>query len=232
MFTPLAFKQPQLVTDGLVLYLDAGDRTSYVSGSTVWRDLSTSSNNGTLTNGPTFNSSNGGSIVCDGVDDGSAVPNSSTLGKSLNYTTSAWIKYNNTGYTAWMMLIDSVNYGTGGGYMMWLNDNSPSLGKLLSSYDSNWQYGTIRIPPNVWTNVTIAKSGNAVSFYVNGVFDVTRNYAFSSDLSITEVNIGYSSRNSGYRLNGNVAIAQIYNRTLSASEVLQNFNAQRQRFNI
>ena len=53
MFTPLAFKQPQLVTDGLVLYLDAADRTSYVSGSTVWRDLS-AGNNGTLTNGPTF----------------------------------------------------------------------------------------------------------------------------------------------------------------------------------
>ena len=59
---------PTVVTNGLVLSLDAGDRNSYVSGSTTWFDLA-GTNNGTLTNGPTFNTGSFGSIVFDGVDD-------------------------------------------------------------------------------------------------------------------------------------------------------------------
>ncbi len=58
-----------IVTNGLVLYLDASNTKSYVSGSTTWSDVSRSGNNGTLINGPTFNSANGGSIVFDGTND-------------------------------------------------------------------------------------------------------------------------------------------------------------------
>ena len=58
--------QPSIVTSGLVLFNDAANRKSYVSGSTSWRDISNNSNNGTLTNGPSFNGSNLGSIVFDG----------------------------------------------------------------------------------------------------------------------------------------------------------------------
>jgi hypothetical protein len=58
-----------IVTDGMVLNLDAANRKSFVSGSTSWYDLSGGGNNGTLTNGPAYNSANGGSIVFDGIDD-------------------------------------------------------------------------------------------------------------------------------------------------------------------
>ena len=58
-----------IVKDGLILDLDAAKRDSYPSSGTVWNDISGFQNNGTLINGPTFNSSNGGSIVFDGVDD-------------------------------------------------------------------------------------------------------------------------------------------------------------------
>ena len=58
---------PNIITDGLVLYLDAANTKSYVSGSTTWTDL-VGLNNGTLINGPTFNSANGGSIVFNGVN--------------------------------------------------------------------------------------------------------------------------------------------------------------------
>ena len=64
---------PKIVTDGLVLYLDAANPKSYVSGSTTWRDISRGGNNGTLVNGPTFDSGNGGNIVFDGVDDYSRI---------------------------------------------------------------------------------------------------------------------------------------------------------------
>jgi hypothetical protein len=60
---------PKIVTDGLVLYLDAANSKSYVSGSTTWSDLSRGGNNGTLTNGPTYSSAKGGIIILDGSND-------------------------------------------------------------------------------------------------------------------------------------------------------------------
>lgn len=60
---------PDIITDGLVFCLDAANSKSYPGTGTAWTDLSGNDNNGTLTNGPTFDSSNGGSIVFDGVND-------------------------------------------------------------------------------------------------------------------------------------------------------------------
>ena len=59
---------PRIIQDGLVLYLDAANTKSYPTTGTTWSDLSRRGNNGTLTNGPTFNSSNGGIIVFDGIN--------------------------------------------------------------------------------------------------------------------------------------------------------------------
>jgi len=88
MATQFAFGQ--IVTNGLVLALDAADRNSYISGSTTWRDLTSNSFNGTLTNGPTFNSANGGSIVFDGVDD--YAPLTGTINLGNTFTILSWIK--------------------------------------------------------------------------------------------------------------------------------------------
>ena len=60
---------PKIVTNGLVLYLDAANKKSYPGSGTTWTDLSGNNNTGTLTNGPTFDSNNGGSIVFDGTND-------------------------------------------------------------------------------------------------------------------------------------------------------------------
>ena len=60
---------PRIVTDGLVFCVDAGDKMSYPGAGTTWTDLSKNRNNGTLINGPTFDSANGGSISLDGSND-------------------------------------------------------------------------------------------------------------------------------------------------------------------
>jgi len=83
---------PTIVTNGLVLALDAGDKNSYVSGSTTWFNL-TGVNNGTLTNGPTFNTGSGGSIVFDGTNDRVQLPNALITGTG-DFTVSAWVRRN------------------------------------------------------------------------------------------------------------------------------------------
>ena len=60
---------PNIITDGLILALDAANPTSYISGSTAWNDLSGNGYNGTLVNGPTFSTDAGGAIIFDGTDD-------------------------------------------------------------------------------------------------------------------------------------------------------------------
>lgn len=70
---------PRAVTNGLILSLDAANTRSYPGSGTVWTDLSRSGINGTLTNGPTFNTANGGNIVLDGTDDYVNCSNSSTI---------------------------------------------------------------------------------------------------------------------------------------------------------
>jgi len=90
---------PKIVTSGLVLALDAGNTKSYPGSGTVWTDLSGNGNTGTLTNGPTFNSSNGGSIVFDGVDDFVNIPyntywNTNVFGTATNFTLECWHKPN------------------------------------------------------------------------------------------------------------------------------------------
>ena len=88
---------PTIVTDGLVLCLDAANSRSYPKSGTAWSDLA-GSNNGTLTNGPTFSSANGGSIVFDGSNDrvDTGVNPATLVGDGNPATISAWFYPSNT----------------------------------------------------------------------------------------------------------------------------------------
>ena len=99
---------PNIVTNGLVLSLDAANPKSYVSGSTTWNDISRGGNNGTLINGPTFNSANGGSIVFDGVNDFISLSGPYSLTK--NYTLRFIFKTNTiSATTAYFQMINSLS---------------------------------------------------------------------------------------------------------------------------
>ena len=105
---------PRIVTDGLVLCLDAASKRSYPGTGTVWADLK-GGNNGTLTNGPTFDAGNGGSLTFDGTNDYVEIANSSQFHNqrmtasiwinpqtvnTSNYTHLFWKKHTNSPYTS------------------------------------------------------------------------------------------------------------------------------------
>ena len=209
---------PTTVTNGLVLALDAADRNSYPGSGTSWFDLSGNNNTGTLTNGPTFNSGNGGSIVFDGANDYINLGNPTSL-NILNFTVCIWCKsstftnfqnaiYKGTNIAQYGILFTS----TGDWYVQ---PNGPSTSDLVSLNTWNYFVGTY--------------DGSQITAYRNGVQKIQ--YANSQANYGTLVTIGADTVNNRY-FNGNIATVQLYNRPFSQAEILQNYNATKTRFGL
>jgi hypothetical protein len=227
---------PQIVTSGLVLALDAANKVSYPGSGTSWYDLS-GTNNGTLTNGPTFNAGNGGSIVFDGVDDYVSVSSAQSLNPGTNsFTIDYWCKINSSNYSCALETRGTNLYGFLaiayylGGYMsLFLNGtNDPAQNIYLTT--------TTPVQFSVWNHqsIVVDRSTQQIIFYYNG-------YQTGNKVSITDT--GTIDPGSGYRywiggdlggspMNGNIPILRQYNRALSATEILQNYNATKSRFGL
>jgi hypothetical protein len=224
-----------IVTNGLVLYLDASNTKSYVSGSTRWNDVSRSGNNGTLTNGPTFNSANGGSIVFDGVDD-FADYGVSNIPLPTNITLSAWI--NQSVLNAYKNIITKegvtgtdLDYGLttspNGNLYFWFNNGNFRIHESSTNNINSL---------NVWYYVTsvFSDTNNTVQLYANGI-QIYNQTESTSLLAHTNSKLLVGWRNSlasGQSFQGKISQTTIYNRALSASEVLQNYNATKSRFGL
>ena len=218
---------PKIVTNGLVLCLHAADRKSYPGSGTSWLDLSGNNNTGTLTNGPTFNSGNGGNIVFDGSND---IVTTSYKQSSTVFTWSVWFKTNvlSDGVYRNIMSIPSPNY-----ILVLLNFNSANFGFWTSDSLGGESLSTPTLSTGVWYNIVFVREGNSITngykAYVNSRFYGSANTGTWSSTDV--LSIGGRTDVSQY-FNGNVSNILIYNRILSAVEILQNFNAQRGRFNI
>ena len=225
MFTPLAFTKESIVTRGLVFHVDAADRTSYSPSNTVWNDLTSNGNDGTLTNGPTFDSGNGGSIVFDGGND------YATMGYQMPAQSS-------TTTFSWNLWIYLPN-GNHGNDVIFGNRYSGYPGTtFIKITPTQWEYNNngnqpiaYNIPTEQWVNLCVVKDQGTHYYYSNGSQVGTR----SANLSVATIPVfmgadGYS----GVREASNVkfASAAIDDRALSSTEVLQNYNALKGRFGL
>lgn len=220
----MAFRySPKIVTDGLVLYLDAANTKSYTGSGTIWNDISRSNVNGTLINGPTFSSLNGGSIVFDGVDDGVNLISTITLGNG-NWTISMWA-YANSFPSNYGRLISNNNSGPVS------NAFGMASGKIsYHSYLVSWtqQLGNTTLNVGNWYNLIWVNTSGSMVMYVNGVAD-------SNSFTSTTSNggpINCIGKNWANSFSGRVATTQIYNRALTQTEITQNFNATKSRFGL
>jgi hypothetical protein len=232
---------PKVVTDGLVLYLDAANPKSYVSGSTTWGDLSRGGNNGTLVNGPTFDGGNGGSIVFDGINDYIITPNSTSLNITSTITLESWIK---------STTLANSSHGDGIFSKGLSADNNSGVYEtlLIQSGGINYPFFRMRIgattPAYSPTNIPITLNqlyhivsiynGSIIRIFVNGVESGTGLSTTGTIQSNTqELTLGVRyNRGSDSYFNGNIYSSRIYNRALSAQEVLQNYNATKTRFGL
>jgi hypothetical protein len=221
------FTGPNTITNGLVLSLDAANVKSYVNGSTTWRDLSGNRNNGTLTNGPTFNSANLGSIVFDGVDDYITGSNSSNFAFGTgNFAVSTWFR---TTANSIGLLVDlrSNASGIGNGYSDYFIS-----GKYSLYYSNAVKYtSTGSINNNIWYNTVTTKISNTVYVYINGTLD-----GFFSDSTNFDEGGFRLARNVNIvgpsYLTGNISQVMIYKGVgLSQSQIQQNYDATKSRYN-
>ena len=213
-----------IVTSGLTVCLDAGFIPSYQGSGTTWYDLSYSGNNGTLANGPTFSIDGGGSIVFDSTDDEVNTSYGPTLG---NFTIGIWFKDNGT--PQYGRLVDKSYTG---GFWLGRNDTTPNSwgGGIM---ETSFPYGIfVTLTDGQWNYLTSIRSGTTHILYGNGITNTTSNTVTSSALDSTTISIGaWSGPENSQRFKGNIGVVQVYNRALSATEVLQNYNAGLARFN-
>ena len=216
-------------TNGLILNLDAGFTPSYPTTGTTWYDISYGGNNGTLINGPTFNPANGGSIVFDGVDDFGRLPANNGLQPSAELTLEVWFK--SSGSNSRIQGLLYLNYGTG----LRLETNGAIHTRINSAGSLQTFTTTSTYFNNLWNQVILTINSNTAILYVNSTlvsqYSIVYNGSSPFDTSIGGV--GTDSNDSANRgFYGNLSIARVYNKVLTQTEILQNFNAQKSRFGL
>jgi hypothetical protein len=234
---------PKIVTDGLVLALDAANPKSYPGSGTVWNDISRGGNNGTLTIGPTFNSGNGGSIVFDGVDDYVSILNNSNLvfGNG-DFTVSMWIKtpISSTGEgnpSAWGPIISKGCTTSAPAGTWWFAQNSINTNRItfnISSTDGG-TFVTANTTPillNGWHNIVFTRLGSTGSLYTDTTLTGIDTSSSSNLSTTTPLWIASTSTSTSKRTNMVLSQTQLYNRALSAQEILQNYNATKTRYGL
>ena len=207
----------KIITNGLVLCLDAANPKSYPGSGTTWYDLSGNGHNSTLINGPTYNSTNKGVIVLAGDNDYINVP--------INLT--------NQNYT----IIGAARYVTIGGRTFSGLNNNWLMGHWSSSTVKHYAEGWVTDDASGEQSDTnwriYASTGNystdSWTFYVNGLLETGPNnggsngpngFAIGSYAGISEFS------------NSHISFLIAYNRVLSSSEIAQNFAATRGRFGL
>jgi hypothetical protein len=215
-----------IVTDGLVLWLDAGISPSYAGSGTTWTDISGNRINGTLTNGPTFNSANGGHLNFNGTSQyGTFSPSAIFNFGTGDVTLEAWIywdgTYVNTGRTL---------YATGGsGSLDQFGIYSGSTGLYFGGVGSYPNFPSV----NQWCHILASKIGTTINIYINANLAGTGSQISSIGSSTATPSIAYRIADGQHPWSRRIATFRLYKgRGLTASEVTQNFNAQKVRFGL
>lgn len=222
------FSVTGVTTNGLVLWLDGGNYASYNGSGTTWYDISGSMIDGRLLNGVTYSTDGGGSFVFDGADDyvscGTSIP------PAGNISVFDWV-YVTTFQNPWNILITKWFDPSASDFHWALKNDGTGYKQNLYTTNNSDMYGNTIFSTGTWYYVGFTLvNGGTLTFYVNGNTDGTHSSVSRTPQSSNLI-IG-DNRNVAYGLVGKMGTVQIYNRTLSGSEVLQNFNAQKNRYGL
>ena len=224
-----AYGGPDIITDGLVFAIDAGSTRSYPGSGTTGTDL-ISSESITLNNGVGFSTDKGGTWTFDGSDDyiqTSFGQNIVSTGFSVNF----WFNVTGNATCFFMQMYVTADVNT----VFRVERNSIGANSIEFGHSPNGSGGmseltSTNFPNDVWQSCTIAYNGSTKYIYRNGVLDTS---VSSSDVYFyTGAILRIAARQDGTLLpiNGKMPSVKVYNKALSAAEILQNYNAQKNRF--
>ena len=225
---------PRIVTSGLVLALDAADKNSYKGSGTAWNDISGNSNNAILTNGPTFSSANCGVIVFDGTDDYVSMTANSNTRLQNNYQTySVYVYITSVGPNSNASLWGVGNNPTG----WWIFWSATSITLFIETSGTYISYPvSVTNALNTWMNITyiIDNVGRTMTAYKNGALVGTSSQwtVFTPPNSVVELGSNRATGIVGDYIKGRVASVLVYNRSLTAAEISQNYEATKTRFGL
>ncbi len=226
---------PKIVTDGLVLSLDAANRLSYPGTSTIWYDMSGNANTGTLTNGPTFSNRNGGSIIFDGVDDFVNCGNADTINFGTgDFTIEMWALRSTNATTNLRLLSKGgdSDLASTAGFAFFGSDGGANFAVNPSGTRTIISAATYSV--GEWFNVVgVVQRSSTIRTYKNATL-VQSAAAPIGSVSNASLNLNIARNTAGANLNwsGQISIVRMYNRALTATEVLQNYNANKTRFGV
>ena len=223
---------PNLEEDGLVLCLDAGNAKSYPGSGTTWSDL-IESNNGTLVNGPTYSSVDGGAIVFDGTNDRG------------NFTTPITSTSNQT-YEIWTNAIASASAATGYAYLIHNNNFNNSTGssyltigiqptqQYFAAFDGAFSTMDLGVTANTSNilQIVLTWDGSTQKAYANSVLKNSQALTGTPQNFDTTTGFGYYKSSTYRMIQGNIYSIKVYNKALTASEIQQNYNALKGRFGL
>ena len=234
---------PRMVTDGLVLHFDAANVKSYHGSGTTWTDLSSTATSGSLTNGPVFTSTVNGSIFFDGTNDHARIPDSDTF----NFTAfTALVWFNSAifpGNTQYRIVNHQESSARGWGIEMGRGDyigTGTSSDMLLFAHTSNnstWRNlaSVTKLSQSIWYHAAFSADGTNMKLYLNGTLDNSTASLSSSPYSTISGDLGIAINAqdfSTFPWSGSIASVSLYNRVLTAAEILQNFEVTRERFRV
>jgi hypothetical protein len=225
---------PEVVTDGLVLCLDAGNSRSYPGSGTAWTDLSGMGNVGTLTNGPTYSSANGGGIVFDGTND--YVSFSSNPPAPSFITFEVWCDIDSSNVVSPYVIFWLG--GRDGTYR--LAGTSNRFDWICRTSDNSWySAGTVisatglTVSSGTKYQVVGTYDGSYLRIHVNGVLKGTGSSISGTLPNANSFELGRAVNSGNVApTKGSVYGVRIYNRALSAEEIAQNYAATRGRFGL
>jgi hypothetical protein len=220
---------PRIVTDGLVLHLDAANTKSYPGSGAIWTDMSGNGKNAEFINSPTHSSENFGVFSFDGVDDYANIPEPNLTFSPNYWTFCFWIKPGNQ-YSRFFTPASN-------GVDQWIEYN-PTTQKInvniteTADVNNRTRYGTDNtIPLNQWSFSCISISNLNIKIYANSVLTNESNETISIANWSSVIRLGQRGTNSNWFL-GDIAVVKAYNRALTDIEIKQNFNALRGRFGL
>jgi hypothetical protein len=235
-----------VVQSGLVLNLDAGVLSSYPDSGNTWTDLSGNGINGTLTNAPTYSSTNGGSLVFDGLDDYATTSCSQFQSGNNPFTIEVWFRWFGNGTNQSNLLFSYGEDVVGGNRLPLVAISGTNKIQFEFGSQAGLVYSSTTIQTNTWYQTVCNYDLSSTKVYINGSLENTTSYSSAnvslngyngqkaaigclfSSFGTVGVSEGFTRRYGTY--NGNISVVKYYNRALTAAEIQQNYLATKSRY--